>query len=259
MNIVEQDAREFGLHVKQGGWRLALLVARNVKRGTGAGERTDLQPRGNRPKVGKVSAREFSEWAQTDHKRVLRYLDAWDKAAKDGIVPPASDLTPGMEVALDVEQFEAKGVYFSNYYSAKATPKSVQAQTSKAMEIIQSLPEEQRREVAAVVAKQMPAAPNSERQEGYPPSVLQRRRSKEQRAQDEHEYNMRILPMRQSMEAPLRVDLLLSELETVRDELNEMTQEGILTEELVLQIQQAVKELADLASLAYSLCGGSNV
>jgi hypothetical protein len=28
---LDNDAREFGQHFKQGGWRLGLLVARNVK------------------------------------------------------------------------------------------------------------------------------------------------------------------------------------------------------------------------------------
>ena len=30
---IELDAHEFGLHLKQGGWRLGLLVARDVNRG----------------------------------------------------------------------------------------------------------------------------------------------------------------------------------------------------------------------------------
>lgn len=55
---VEQDAREFGRTISQGGWRLGLLVARNVSKGVGTG--------GN-PSVtrvtddGRVSAKEFAK------------------------------------------------------------------------------------------------------------------------------------------------------------------------------------------------------
>jgi hypothetical protein len=35
----ELDAREFGIHVRQGGWRLGLLVARNVEPRKGQNER----------------------------------------------------------------------------------------------------------------------------------------------------------------------------------------------------------------------------
>jgi len=59
----------------------------------GQGERTDLQSRNARNEV-KVSAREFAELAGTTAPRVLRYLGAWDAAARDGLVPPAADLTP---------------------------------------------------------------------------------------------------------------------------------------------------------------------
>src|SRR5262245_7607975 len=75
---IELDAREFGIHVKQGGWRLGLLVARNVEPGAGAGERTDLEPRNDRSEVGKVSASRFAEQSQTSVPRVMRYLHGWE-------------------------------------------------------------------------------------------------------------------------------------------------------------------------------------
>jgi len=96
---VEHDAREFGLHVKQGGWRLGLLVARNVEPGTGQGAR---QPRDDRPEV-KVSANVFAEMSGVSRPRVTRHLDAWEKAAAKGYVPAADSLSPGEDIDLDVD------------------------------------------------------------------------------------------------------------------------------------------------------------
>ena len=101
--IWQDDAREFGLHIKQGGWRLGLLVARNVAPGAGTGGGgTDGSHRSNR-NGEKVSARSFAEEAGTGPARVLRYLTGWEKAAGTGTVPHAADLNPDSEPALDVE------------------------------------------------------------------------------------------------------------------------------------------------------------
>lgn len=102
---IEQDAQEFGVYVKQGGWRLGLLVARNVERGKGHGgdRRSRNQPRNSA--VEKVGAAKFAEKAgiPSGHSLVLRYLDAWDRYAEDGMVPPSRELKPGSEVDLDEE------------------------------------------------------------------------------------------------------------------------------------------------------------
>ena len=89
-DIVTADAVEFGNHIRSGGWRLALLVARSVSRGNDAVARARH----------KISAREFAKLAGTTHDRVLRYLDAWEAAAKAGEVPPAAELHPGVDVVL---------------------------------------------------------------------------------------------------------------------------------------------------------------
>src|SRR5215471_9676598 len=105
---IEHDAREFGLHVKQGGWRLGLLVARNVERGAG-GPRT-----GSSDPVAKVTIREFAEQAETSHARIGRYLLAWEAAAEEGLVPLADDLSPGDEIDLDVDALPA----WDSFYDA---------------------------------------------------------------------------------------------------------------------------------------------
>lgn len=96
---VALDADEFGAHVKAGGWRLGLLVARNVTPAK-PGKPDALVTRvTNR----KVSAQEFGRRSGTSAPRVLRYLTAWDNAADAGIVPASADLSPGQDIALDVD------------------------------------------------------------------------------------------------------------------------------------------------------------
>ena len=89
MRTWEDNAHEFGALSKQGvDVRLAVLVATSVER-THAG----------RPVIGanapiKVSARDFAEAAGTTHQRIMRHLDAWNRAAGKGLCTPSADLTP---------------------------------------------------------------------------------------------------------------------------------------------------------------------
>lgn len=96
--MVEMDAREFGLHLKEGGWRLGLLVARSVSPGEGQFERGSRQD--ERPDE-KMSASKFAELADTTSHRVMRYYRAWERYAAKGKVPAAADLDPGAEPDLD--------------------------------------------------------------------------------------------------------------------------------------------------------------
>lgn len=111
------DAVEFGNHLRAGGWRLALLVARSVEPDAGsgaAGHRSRSTASGTRVPLGdgRISAREFAKRAGTTHPRVLRYLDAWMVAAGAGDVPEVTALRPGVDVELpDAERW-------SDYYPA---------------------------------------------------------------------------------------------------------------------------------------------
>ena len=112
----QNDAREFGLHDKQGGWRLGLLVARNVEKGQPG------RPPENVTTVtinGKVSATAFAEESGTSAPRVLRYLAAWERAADAGHVPHAAELHPGSDPALDVEGPENQLRWFDFYRAAE--------------------------------------------------------------------------------------------------------------------------------------------
>ena len=117
-----KDAHEFGLHVKQGGWRLGLLVARNVEKDNGHGARTDLRLRNDRYEVKKVSATRFAEESSTSTPRVLRYWEAWERAADAGYVPHAADLTPNAEPDLDVEKLP--GVWESFFRPQPSTARN---------------------------------------------------------------------------------------------------------------------------------------
>lgn len=108
---VEADAREFGLHVRQGGWRLGMLVARNVERSK-PGSRQDQS---DRTDLGKVSVTRFAADAHVGKERVLRYLDAWERAADEGVVPHAADLEPGRELDLDADKLPD----WSSYYTTQ--------------------------------------------------------------------------------------------------------------------------------------------
>jgi hypothetical protein len=113
---VEMDAREFAVWSKSGEWRLGLLVARNVE--PSQGKRTDLF---QLKKVEKVSASEFAKVAGTSAARVLRYLDAWDRAAAAGYVPHSTTLSPGDEVDLDADRLPPWQNYYTTVVRAKAT------------------------------------------------------------------------------------------------------------------------------------------
>lgn len=96
--MIEMDAQEFGLHLKQGGWRLGLLVARDVEPGEGDPSVTTRERAAS--VEGKVSAGEFARMAfGTDGARnkVMRYYRAWERYAAKGRVPHAADLSPGDE------------------------------------------------------------------------------------------------------------------------------------------------------------------
>lgn len=90
---IATDAAEFGRIVKQGGWRLGLLVARNVQVVEGKGTRTDLQLVGS----SKVSPGQFAKLSGVSDETVRLYWHAWNFAAKAGKVISSEELSPGDE------------------------------------------------------------------------------------------------------------------------------------------------------------------
>lgn len=105
---IEGDAHEFGLHLKEGGWRLGLLVARCVQPGFMSNQHT---PSSN--DEGKVSMAAFAGLAGIGDHRVRRYYDAWERAAAKGKVPHADALSPGDEPDLDWTRLPRWKTFFS--------------------------------------------------------------------------------------------------------------------------------------------------
>ncbi|WP_156660677.1 hypothetical protein [Mycobacterium sp. 852002-10029_SCH5224772] len=94
---IEEDARAFGQHFKQGGWRLAFLVARSCDPESKGG-RPPLD--GNRSPVngtGKVSFRSFAEMAGVSPATVHYHYNAWKLAAEEGHCAPPVQLLPDSE------------------------------------------------------------------------------------------------------------------------------------------------------------------
>lgn len=131
-SLIERDAHEFGQHVKLGGWRLGLLVARNVELGTGGPRKTVGNP------TVKKSARWFAEESGVGVDKVLMYLKAWNKAAADiEELPAADELAPGNEIDLDEEWCESHP--WGKYYTTVNNPKQDEGEKKN--------PEDQHREI----------------------------------------------------------------------------------------------------------------
>src|SRR5699024_2240070 len=93
----KENASEFAKLDRGEGWPVALLVACSVEKGKDrGGDRKSSNQCADRRigQQGKTSANAFAGIAGTEGKRVLRFLDAWHKAADEGLVRPASELTP---------------------------------------------------------------------------------------------------------------------------------------------------------------------
>lgn len=99
MRTWEDNAHEFGALSKQGvDVRLAVLVACSVEKAP-AGVRRGSNSNWNQN--GKVNATQFAEAAGTGPARVLRHLDAWNRASDMNLCPAADELSPND--ALDPE------------------------------------------------------------------------------------------------------------------------------------------------------------
>lgn len=120
------DIAAFAIHERHGGWALAHLVVKRVEPGQGNG----LTPEQSSKRFGRtgflrISAKEFARRGNTSHKRVLAYHAAWERAAGDGLVPPAADLHAGEFVVLPVAEdapFFGKDGYYRSYDAATIDP-----------------------------------------------------------------------------------------------------------------------------------------
>lgn len=111
-DIIRKRAEHFGRGDAHGHWVFAADVACCVRPG-GAGQggpRNDDRSGRTGDRQRKVSARLFAELAGqarrsigmrgVSHNTVLAYLDAWDRAAGAGLVPPSASLAPDSDPPL---------------------------------------------------------------------------------------------------------------------------------------------------------------
>jgi hypothetical protein len=105
-SIVEHDAREFGAHLRMKGWRLGLLVARCVEHGKPGPSSAPAEQN------SKVSINAFATSAGVGRNTLSAYLAAWDRAARQGVVPPRSELRPGADPELDWDELPFWEIYY---------------------------------------------------------------------------------------------------------------------------------------------------
>ncbi|GGU61169.1 hypothetical protein [Streptomyces lavendofoliae] len=117
---LEADIEEFSTHDRKGGWARAYLVARRVQPDSGRGVEIEQSStkRHSRDIFLRVDAREFARRSKTSPNRILAFFAAWQRAAADGLVPPAEDLTLSSSVDLPDEgevPFFGEAGYYRSY------------------------------------------------------------------------------------------------------------------------------------------------
>lgn len=144
----KDNAQEWVVLGKQGkNVRLALLIACSVRRANTAFSED------------KVTAREFAEHVGTTTERVLRHLDAWDRAAQQRMCPPSAGLFPGDAVRADVQV--PTDEQFSSVYDASNSggrPRASMGEISSRIEIDADYARTMLNAIAAAHPELMPRA-----------------------------------------------------------------------------------------------------
>lgn len=246
----ERDAQEFGLHVKQGGWRLGLLVARNVEKGKGEGRYGDN--RNDRYGKNKVSAQEFGRLSGTSAPRVLRYLKAWEAAATDGFVPAAADLKPGIEPDIDVEKLPPWAEFY-DASNAGGRPRDTGKENAK--KILRKLPPKEQAEVIKGVVDDADADPgmvgevyNSAKMIHHNGHVSEA----EKKSGKAHMEKKVLGPMRKALGSMTSLSVISSLREAASD-LDEMISDGELSPETFAKILDAHEEWCTKLEIARAM------
>lgn len=107
MRTAEDNAREFALLDSGEGWPFAVLVACSVESAGHGGNRRSRNDRNL-----KLSAAGFAEIAnKRNAPRILRYLEAWNRAASIGLVPPSNELVPNDVLTVGIPDQPWKSFY----------------------------------------------------------------------------------------------------------------------------------------------------
>jgi len=146
MRTAEENAVEFGRHERFGGWASGLLVACSVEPRAGQGRLEGLR------EVRKLSAAAFAATATVSDATITKYYNAWERAAKRGVVEHASRLSPS-----DVDEYEwnfSKAGSWDDFYDGTST--SNHSVLPRVLERAQRDPE-----YARQLAKGLMAAPST--------------------------------------------------------------------------------------------------
>lgn len=123
---IDSDAKEFGVGVRCGGWRLGLLVARNVAKGTAGRPKADANHSLENDSPAKVSMNQFAELAGVSVSHVKYYYDAWELAAKASLVPSAEKIMPGEDdIDVEADSIEVEDnprTHWSHFYQLAKNP-----------------------------------------------------------------------------------------------------------------------------------------
>jgi predicted NBD/HSP70 family sugar kinase len=185
----QDNADEFAALDKGEGWPFARLVACSVAKGRGEGGSHHRNDRYGGD--GKTSAQEFARRAETSAPRVLRFLEAWGKAAEKGWVPAADTLTPDSVRGMADPEHPWNGVYDAS--KAGGRPRDTQPEDAAAIlsrrgakAVVESLTPEQQQELAsAITAVNRPAVEEALEPGLTETTKMMRRMDKERDAWDE--------------------------------------------------------------------------
>lgn len=123
---IDSDAKEFGVGVRCGGWRLGLLVARSVAKGTAGRPKAEANHSLENDSLAKVSMNQFAELAGVSVSHVKYYYDAWELAAKASLVPSADSIKPGDEdIDVEADSIEVEDnprTHWSHFYQQAKNP-----------------------------------------------------------------------------------------------------------------------------------------
>lgn len=123
---INRDAAEFGVGVRCGGWRLGLLVARNVAPGKAGRPKAEDNHSLENDSPVKVSMNQFAELAGVSVSHVKYYYDAWELAAEAKLVPSADSIAPGdEEVDVEADSIEVDDnprTHWTHFYGLAKNP-----------------------------------------------------------------------------------------------------------------------------------------
>lgn len=144
MSTWQDNADEYGRHVRNGGAELSLLVAKSVKPGVRQKASATGDSKANGPAADrKCSSTEFAGRAKVSKMTVAAHLKAWDDAIELGIkMPDRERLSPSSQVKLPVRFVsEWSTIYVDPFANKKRSPSPKDVTAEQVKDAVTSNPE----------------------------------------------------------------------------------------------------------------------